>query len=430
MEMEGGESAAASGAGAMQANGGALRRQRVVMTVRGKDEPGITAALVRTVAEAGAEVIDVKQTLVNRHLTLGMEMSVGVEPHDQQIFRALLLQAKVLGVRVEFELSDRGHETPSMLSTKKHPSYVLTLLSESSISADFIGKLAQTLEMYSVRVDALSRLSESTLRTIEMNVSAEFALSSEAERSFRTALYSFGKEHSVDVAVQKESILRRAKRLVVMDMDSTMIQQEVIDELARYAGVYEQVEAITHRAMGGSMDFNESLRQRVSMLRGSPASTFDQVIKNLVYTEGVKDLCRALKRLGYKLAVISGGFTAITNHVKQELKLDYAFANTLEVGEDGIFTGRTQGPIVNAQRKADLLQTIAQQEQISTDQVIAIGDGANDLPMLGTAGLGIAFNAKPAVQAAASFRINQRRIDSVLYLLGFSEAELRSLTRL
>ncbi|KAA8493285.1 Phosphoserine phosphatase SerB2 [Porphyridium purpureum] len=420
-------------------------RERVIVMVRGGDSPGITAALLRCVAETGGDVIDVRQTLIHGIVTLALEISIGLLPEDQLVFRELLLLAKKLGVRIEFDIPERPLQTEitdggssdvkeksaataSAIPEKR--SYVLTLMSESNLTAAFLAPLTRLLEQRGVRIESISRLSKDSMRCLEMSASLErLGDTSFSFDELRTALYAFGKEHMVDVAVQQENILRREKRLVVMDMDSTMIQQEVIDEIARHAGVYEEVQAITHRAMGGGMDFNESLRQRVAMLAGCPASTFKHVIDHLVYTEGVEELCRALKRLGYRLAVISGGFTAITRHVKSVLQLDYAFANTLEIGADGKFTGRTTGPIVNAQRKADLLVTIAQQEKISTDQVIAIGDGANDLPMLAVAGLGIAFNAKPAVQAAASFRINQKRIDSVLYLLGFTEAEQRELTR-
>ncbi len=241
--------------------------------------------------------------------------------------------------------------------------------------------------------------------------------------ALRADLYALGRAGGFDVALQRESVLRRSKRLVVFDMDSTLIQQEVIDELAKHAGVGDKVKKITEEAMGGRLDFSQSLARRVALLKGAPESMFDKVIAGLQYTKGAKLLVRTLKRLGYRLAVISGGFTRVTEHVRRELGLDYDHANVLEVGADGCFTGRTVGPVVTAQRKADLLSTIAQHERITVDQVIAIGDGANDLPMLGTAGLGIAFNAKPAVQEAAQFRINTPSLTAVLYLLGFSQEE-------
>jgi phosphoserine phosphatase len=227
--------------------------------------------------------------------------------------------------------------------------------------------------------------------------------------------------------VQKESLYRRAKRLVVLDMDSTLIQIEVIDELARLAGVGEQVAAITHRAMNGELDFRQALRERVALLQGLPAEALEQVYHDLPFTSGARTLIRILRRLGFKTAVISGGFDFFTDRLKAELGLDYAYANALEI-VDGQVTGRVTGPVVDGQRKAELLEEIAAGEGIALSQVIAIGDGANDLPMLGRAGLGIAFNAKARVREQADYHISQNRLDSILYLLGIAEWEMAELS--
>jgi len=505
----------------------AADRERVVIVVSGKDHPGITSAIMAAVARAGVDILDVRQTSVRRRLTLAVELEVGMDARSQSVFRELLLAAKKVGTKIDFDIPESGRSLPSVSPTPDaqaatsdtrvrrlspgFPSnnYVLTLLSAESVPPRFLQSLGELLEARGFSTDKITRLSRRQLRSLELSIShapgdgrrggalavllaaeadgtswrdvgasagnpttapvsgvatsgdgaagdaggsddldssawvlddpdavgtevevgdSVHGFNAEAMADFRSALYTFGKSQGVDVALQAESVLRRSKRLVVMDMDSTLIQQEVIDELARHAGVYEAVRDITHAAMGGGLDFNESLRQRVALLAGTPATAFRHVIDNLVYTDGAYELCRSLKKLGYRLAVISGGFTAITEHVRKELGLNYDYANQLEVGEDGCFTGRTVGPIVNAQRKADLLMTIAQQERISLNQVIAIGDGANDLPMLAVAGLGIAFNAKPAVQEAATFRINQRSLESVLYLLGFSEDDQQELS--
>jgi len=506
----------------------AADRERVVIVVSGKDHPGITSAIMAAVARAGVDILDVRQTSVRRRLTLAVELEVGMDARSQSVFRELLLAAKKVGTKIDFDIPESGRSLPSVSPTSgaqaastsdtrvrrlspcfPSTNYVLTLLSAEAVPPRFLQSLGELLEARGFSTDKITRLSRRQLRSLELSIShapgagrrsgalaellaveadgtnwrdvgapagnpttapvsgvapsgdgaagdagggddldsSAWALddpdavgtdvdvgdsvhgfNAEAMADFRSALYTFGKSQGVDVALQAESVLRRSKRLVVMDMDSTLIQQEVIDELARHAGVYEAVRDITHAAMGGGLDFNESLRQRVALLAGTPATAFRHVIDNLVYTDGAHELCRSLKKLGYRLAVISGGFTAITEHVRKELGLNYDYANQLEVGEDGRFTGRTVGPIVNAQRKADLLMTIAQQERISLNQVIAIGDGANDLPMLAVAGLGIAFNAKPAVQEAATFRINQRSLESVLYLLGFSEDDQQELS--
>jgi phosphoserine phosphatase len=232
----------------------------------------------------------------------------------------------------------------------------------------------------------------------------------------------------IDIAVQKENLYRRAKRLVVLDMDSTLIQIEVIDELARLAGVGEQVAAITERAMNGELDFQQALRERVGLLKGLSAGALEQVYRDLPFTPGAKNLIRILRRLGFRTAVISGGFDFFTDRLKAELGLDYAYANDLEI-VDGLVTGQVVGAIVDGQRKAELLAEIAEREGITLSQVIAIGDGANDLPMLGRAGLGIAFNAKARVREQADYHINQGSLDSILYLLGIAEWEMAELSK-
>uniref|UniRef100_A0A7S1TBH6 phosphoserine phosphatase n=1 Tax=Compsopogon caeruleus TaxID=31354 RepID=A0A7S1TBH6_9RHOD len=413
-------------------------KEHVVITFTGDDRVGITMSVTTAVARCRAEIMNMQQIVAHGRLTLALEVRIGLGPDGQRIFREMLKLARKMDLRVEFDMqdpveddNDSVEDTASTASSIRYASelYVVTLLGTEPISVDFLSEIGSVLEKRDMWVTLVQTLSESSLRCVELTVSTEERYSKESIDQLRRDLYLLGMERFIDVAFQAESILRRGKRLVVMDMDSTLIQQEVIDEIAKHAGVHEQVKEITHRAMGGSMDFNQSLEARVRLLKGAHASVFDKVIENLIYTDGADRLCRSLKKLGYRLAVISGGFTAITDHVRRVLNLDYHFANTLEVDSTGCFTGRTVGPVVNAQRKADLLRAIAQQERIdSLSQVIAIGDGANDLPMLGIAGLGVAFNAKPAVQEAARFRLNQKNLDSVLYLLGLSEADQMELS--
>ncbi|EGF79455.1 hypothetical protein BATDEDRAFT_12318 [Batrachochytrium dendrobatidis JAM81] len=245
-------------------------------------------------------------------------------------------------------------------------------------------------------------------------------------------MYQLGSSHRIDITAQFENVFRRHKRLFVFDMDSTLIQQEVIDEIARHAGIVDQVSRITESAMRGEIDFRDSLQQRVLLLKGHPASILDEIRSSIVFSPGVKDLCVALKRLGCKLAVISGGFLPLARYVQAELRLDYAFANNLKVTDDGKhFAGSTSGPVVDASRKAELLTVIAQAELIDhMDQVVAVGDGANDLQMMTAAGLGIAYNAKPKVQQQADARINQPSMLHVLYLMGLQWKEIQDLLQM
>jgi len=241
-------------------------------------------------------------------------------------------------------------------------------------------------------------------------------------------LAEVSKKHGIDISFQKDDLDRFTRRMVVFDMDSTLIQQEVIDELAKLAGVEDKISVITEAAMNGEIDFYESLKQRVSLLKGHHADDmFKKVQANIIYTPGAKKLCSCLKRLGYKMAVISGGFLPVAQEVQKYLGLDYAFANTLEVDEAGLLTGRTSGPVVTPQRKRALLATIANIGGCEVKQTIAVGDGSNDIPMLHTAGLGIAFCAKPKVQAASEFRINQCDLSTVLFLIGVSDSAAESL---
>ena len=412
-----------------------VKATRFTATFTGKDDASVASQILHAAAVANAVVLDLRQTVVQERITLVIELQIlNDATSEAELYKSLLSIANELSLSVDFDFAEGGtvekeaggtandDGNGNMKKYSKPTQYALTLVSGGSITPQFMSRLATVLEDRAFRAENITRLSASELRCLEMSVVTNEVLTPSDIKLLRKQLFALGSASGVDVALQAESVLRRSKRLVVFDMDSTLIQQEVIDELARYAGVYEKMAEITHRAMSGALDFKASLRERVALLKGVPSSTFQKVIANLQYTPGAKLLCRTLKRLGYRLAVISGGFTRVTTHVRHELGLDYDYANVLEE-ENGKFTGRTIGPVVNAQRKADLLVSIAQQERITPDQVIAIGDGANDLPMLGTAGLGVAFNAKKFVQEAARFRINQPSLMTVLFLLGFSEKD-------
>jgi len=296
---------------------------------------------------------------------------------------------------------------------------VVTIMG-GEVSAAALARVSRILADHAVNIERISKLTQGQLRCVELLITAPEALD---VKGMTRKLLRAGASLGIDIAVQKESLYRRAKRLVVMDMDSTLVQIEVIDELARIAGVGAQVAEITERAMNGELDFSGSLRERVALLKGLKATALQEVYSNIPHTPGARNLVRILKRLGFRTAVISGGFKFFTDRLKEDLDLDYAYANQLEI-VDGVVTGGLVGPIVDGARKAHLLEEIARQEGITLDQVIAIGDGANDLPMLGKAGLGIAFNAKARVREQADTHISQQSLDSILYLLGLSEREM------
>lgn len=390
--------------------------EAILITVNGRDRPGITAGFSRLLADAGAVLLDIEQAVVQDFLNLNFLITL--PDQDNLLLKDLLWKARELGVNVDFKIISLAERVSPRLGER----WAVTLV-KPVLGAEELSRAANAAAAHGFNIEKIERLSQGGLSSIELLLAG---VGRTDPQGLRSDLMSLESDLGCDVAVQREGLLRRSKRLVVMDMDSTLIQQEVIDELARSVGVYDQVAAVTHRAMNGEIPFDEALRERVSKLKGAPVSVFAEVLNRIQLTPGADRLVRVLKRLGYRLAVISGGFMPITEPIRQQLGLDYGFANQLEI-EGGRLTGKVVGPIVNRQRKADLLESLAQTERISLDQVIAIGDGANDLDMLARAGLGIAFNAKRTVQAQARYSLNQRNLDAVLYLLGLRDDEVQAL---
>jgi phosphoserine phosphatase len=394
-----------------------VKRSHVIVTVTGPDRPGITSRLTGILAQMGASLIDIEQVVIQRQLSLGM--LIGIQ-EDRGVLKELLFAAKELGVSLEFvPLDDFDPRAP------KPERYVVTAIGKS-LGAGEMHALSTTLAEHRANIAKISRLSHGDLRSVEVHVDLA---SGDRAAPLKEALLRLAMRSSFDIALQREGIFRRSKRMVVMDMDSTLISIEIIDELARAHGVREQVATVTERAMAGEMDYDESLRRRLALLAGLEISVLKRLASELPLTEGAETLMRALKRLGYRTAVISGGFSIAAESLKLQLGIDYAYSNTLEV-KDGRLTGKVVGPIVNAARKAELLDTIAQSESILLDQVIAVGDGANDLLMLEKAGLGIAFRAKPKLRAAADTSISSGGLDSILYLLGFNAKEVEEVLAL
>lgn len=389
--------------------------QSILINVTGPDNPGITAELMAILGKARAQLLDVQQVVVGRKLSLSLQ--VGLDEQSQPLLKDLLFKAHELGVHLDFQIL-KTEDRRSEISKSR---FALTLLAPD-LKPSAVHEVTALLAKHKWNIDTISSLTERPVSCLELLMSAP----SDSLPDVEGKLVELAGDLGIDIAIQKEGLLRRSKRLVVLDMDSTLIQQEIIDELAALHGVKDRVSEITHRAMNGELDFEQSLRARVSLLEGAPESVFAEVRDRIELTEGAARFASVLKRLGYKLAVISGGFVRVVGPIAHELGLDYHFANRLEVA-DGKLTGGLVGPIVGPQRKADLVESLAQQEGIQMSQVIAIGDGANDLPMLALAGLGIAFNAKPAVQKEASTAINQRSLLSILHLLGIRGHELREL---
>jgi phosphoserine phosphatase len=382
----------------------------LLLTFTGNDAPGITAEITRILGKASARLLDIEQVVVQGFLTLGFAVEL---PEREQALKDLLFAARGLGLELEYR------ELPPAPAPVRSR-YVVTAIARE-LGPPALHAVAQALAEHGANIERIHRLSEGGLASVE------FAVSLEGDASaLKLALLTAAGQSGFDCALQKESLLRRNKRLVVMDMDSTLIRIEVIDELARAHGVYEQVSAITRRAMLGELDFDQSLRARVSLLRGLDAQVLFEIAANLPLMDGAETLLRVLKRLGYRTAVISGGFSHAAEALQKRLGIDFAWSNTLEISPEGKLTGQVLGQIVNAQRKADLLELFAQREGVPLDQVIAIGDGANDLLMLQKAGHGIAFHAKPKLREAAHTAISASGLDAILYLLGMSGRDIAS----
>jgi phosphoserine phosphatase len=397
-----------------------LKNNMVLVTVSGPDTPGITSELTGILARGNATVLDIGQAVIHRLLSLSIlfEMAPG-QPDDKAVIKDLLFKATELGLKLEFQVIQKVEERDFVQRLSNAYRYAVTLIAPA-VSAAALHEVTAVMAGYGMNIDEIQRLSEGGFSCVELQVSS----AAEIDRSkLKKELLTIAGRLEVDIALQAEGLYRRAKRLVVLDMDSTLIQNEVIDEFARERGVHEQVAKVTEEAMRGKMDFDESLRQRVASLKGLTTDQVERAFQRVQLTSGAEELISVLRKLGYKTAIISGGFSLVADRLRDRLGIDFAYSNHLEM-ERGVATGRVLPPIVNAQRKADLLDVIAQQERIHLDQVVAIGDGANDLLMLEKAGLGIAFNAKPLVREQAATALNQPNLRSIFYLLGISGRDL------
>ena len=398
-----------------------------LISITGMDRPGITSSITQILSEHNVHVLDIGQSVIHDALSLGMLVQAPENTNEILVRDAVQKKIDELGLAVRFVgISRESYE--HWVNQQGKPRHIVTLLARR-ITAHHISRVSRIVADNKLNIDKISRLSGRVpLEEVKNHSQAcvEFSLRGPVDDlpALRREFMELANEIDVDIAYQENNVYRRNRRLVAFDMDSTLIQAEVIDEIAKRAGVGRQVAEITERAMRGEIDYRASFTQRVALLKGIPESVLGEVAATLRITDGVERLMSTLKKLGYKTAILSGGFTYFGRALQRRFGFDYVFSNELEI-ENGFVTGNVIGEIVDGQRKASLLASIAQHEGFSLEQTIAVGDGANDLPMLSIAGLGIAFRAKPIVKESAKQSLNTLGLDGILYLMGLSERETK-----
>ena len=402
------------------------KKEQILIRINGQDRPGLTAAIMQILARYGAQVLDIGQADIHNTLSLGILIRTD-ESSSGQVMKDLLFKATELSVNIGFApVSDEAYE--AWVERQGRNRYILTIIGRQ-LSAAQIAATSEIITRQGLNIDSILRLSgRMSIVNPVKNVRAciQFSLrGTPADRNAMQAeLMKMSAERGIDFSFQRDDMYRRMRRLICFDMDSTLIQTECIDELAERAGVGAEVKKITERAMRGEIDFRESFTERVRLLKGLDASVMKEIAETMPITEGVDRLMSILKQCGYKIAILSGGFTYFGEYLQRRYGIDYVYANELEIGDDGKLTGNYVGEIVDGHRKAELLKLIAQVEKVNLAQTIVVGDGANDLPMISEAGLGIAFHAKPRVAASAMQSINTIGLDGVLYFLGFKDSYL------
>lgn len=400
--------------------------ETVLIHFSGPNRPDLTAVLTAVLAAYNACILDIGQSVVHETLVLGLLIEIPRGDTSLRLKEALASKSAELGLKLNFMPISKD-ELEHWIYSQGKDRFIITILGRS-ISANHLSKVSAIIAEDGLNVDRIERLSgrlSLAVHTSKSNACVELRASGSAtsEAAMRAAFLATAQDLRIDIAFQRESIFRRNRRLFAFDMDSTLIQGEVIDELAKMAGVADKVVAITESAMRGEIEFQESFRRRVALLRGLPEQRVRELLGTIPLVEGAEHLIGTLKMLGYKTAILSGGFTFFARHLQERLGIDYVFANELDI-VDGVVTGEVKTEIVDGARKAALLRQIARQENISLEQVVAVGDGANDLPMLGIAGMGIAFRAKPIVRQTAGHAVSFLGLDSLLYLIGVRERDL------
>lgn len=400
-----------------------LKKEIILININGTDRPGVTAAVTEILAKNNAVILDIGQADIHNHLSLGI-LFQSVEGNSGDIMKELLFKAYELDVNIRFNpISEADYSEWVNLQGKNR--YIITILGRK-LTAKQIASISRVVAEQGMNIDDIKRLTgriplDENARTPKASVEFSVRGTPLDKEKMKASFMKLASELEMDISFQQDSMYRRMRRLICFDMDSTLIQTEVIDELAMRAGVGDQVKAITEAAMRGEIDFKESFRQRCALLKGLDVSVMREIAENLPITEGVDRLMYVLKKVGFKIAILSGGFTYFGNYLKQRYHIDYVYANELEI-ENGKLTGSYVGDIVDGHRKAELLRLIAQVENVDIRQTVAVGDGANDLPMISIAGLGIAFHAKPKVKENANQSISTIGLDGILYFLGYKDS--------
>ena len=397
----------------------------ILININGADRPGVTAALTEILAKNNAVILDIGQADIHNHLSLGI-LFQSTEGNSGDILKELLFKSYELDVNIRFNpITEQEYSKWVGMQGKNR--YIITILSRKLTAKQSAG-VSRIVAEQDMNIDDIQRLTgriplDENARTPKASVEFSVRGTPKNKECMKAEFMKLSTELEMDISFQEDSMYRRMRRLICFDMDSTLIETEVIDELAIRAGVGDQVKAITEAAMRGEIDFCESFRQRCALLKGLDVSVMQEIAENLPITEGVDRLMRILKKVGFKIAILSGGFTYFGNFLKQKYNIDYVYANELEI-ENGKLTGNHVGDIVDGKRKAELLRLIAQVENVDIRQTVAVGDGANDLPMISIAGLGIAFHAKPKVKATAKQSISTIGLDGILYFLGYKDSYL------
>ena len=403
----------------------ATNEELILLNINGTDRLGVTAKLTEILAQNNANILDIGQADIHNNLSLGILIQCDASTSGE-ILKELLFKSYELGVNIRFKPIS-PEEYSKWVSMQGRNRYIVTILGRK-LTAKQIAGVSRIIAEQDMNIDDIKRLTgriplDENERTPKASVEFSVRGTPKDKEKMKADFLKLATELQVDISFQEDSMYRRMRRLICFDMDSTLIETEVIDELAICAGVGDEVKAITESAMRGEIDFTESFRRRCALLKGLDVSVMQEIAENLPITEGADRLMRVLKKVGFKIAILSGGFTYFGNYLKQKFGIDYVYANELEV-IDGKLTGRYLGEVVDGKRKAELLRLIAQVENVDIRQTVAVGDGANDLPMISIAGLGIAFHAKPKVKATAEQSISTIGLDGILYFLGYKDSYL------